>query len=100
MALLRVLLSAALLLLLAPSGSLAYEDAHAEPHFAYEGDSHFDFGLHLGRAFAPQIQQRLHENAKLQTLLLPFHATADGKQLYAQYLDTHTATFPVRSSSC
>lgn len=96
--LLRALLSAALLLL-ASSPSLAYDDAHAEPQFFYEGESHFDFGKQLGETFAPQIQQRLQQNAKLQTLLLPFHATVDGKALYAQYLDTHTTTFPVRSCS-
>lgn len=97
--LLHALLSAALLLLLAPSPSLAYDDAHTEPQFFYEGKSHFDFGKQLGETFAPQIQQRLQQNAKLQTLLLPFHATTDGKALYAQYLDTHTTTFPVRSCS-
>ncbi|TYZ65765.1 hypothetical protein PybrP1_012634 [[Pythium] brassicae (nom. inval.)] len=85
----RPLLLVALLLLAALAARV-----HAEPQFAFEGESHRAFGRALGSRFAPQIRERVQRSAKLHALLLPFHATPDGQKLYAQYLDTHTTVFP------
>lgn len=82
----------AALLLLAALTALAL----AEPQFVFKGESHHAFGRALGTRFAPQIRERVQRSVKLQGLLLPFHATPNGQQLYAQYLDTHTTVFPVR----
>lgn len=78
------------------ASSTFYEDYHEEPRFEYDGDSHYGFGRALGKRFQVQIQERLEKNAKLQTLLLPYHATDEGKALYARYFETHNTTFPVR----
>uniref|UniRef100_K3WCK1 Peptidase C45 hydrolase domain-containing protein n=1 Tax=Globisporangium ultimum (strain ATCC 200006 / CBS 805.95 / DAOM BR144) TaxID=431595 RepID=K3WCK1_GLOUD len=71
------------------------EDAlHVESKFEYDGDSHFEFGRLVGERFRVQIRARIEENAKLQTLLLPFYTTPDGQDLYTQYVERHNATFP------
>lgn len=90
--LLLALVAAVALLLLVPPPTAA------EPQFAFEGDSHRDFGRALGSRFSPQIRERVERSTKLHSLLLPFHATPAGRALFAQYLATHTTAFPVRSA--
>lgn len=75
------------------AGAVAVEEL-----FEYDGDSHYEFGLLMGERFRDKIRERVERNAKLQTLLLPYARTAEGKELYRQYLDSHSRTFPVRDT--
>lgn len=74
---------------------LEADTARVEEIFEYRGSSHYEFGLRMGERFRGKIQQRMALNAKLQTLLLPYVRTAEGRALYEKYLDSHSRTFPV-----
>ncbi|TMW65341.1 hypothetical protein Poli38472_007983 [Pythium oligandrum] len=63
--------------------------------FEYQGNSHFDFGKAMGARFREKIAERLAQNTKLQTRLLPYvQTTTEGKSIYAAFLETHETTFP------
>ncbi|CAK4078233.1 unnamed protein product [Aphanomyces euteiches] len=64
------------------------------PWFLYEGSSHFEFGLELGKAFKDDIVDRLQLSSDLKSIILPFYATDTGKAIYDKYLNVHNSTFP------
>ena len=57
--------------------------------------SHYDFGLQVGRTFSEKINARLDQDSDLEDSYNFVRNTSEGQQIYREFMDTHRKIFPL-----
>ena len=57
--------------------------------------SHYDFGLQVGRTFSEKINARLDQDSDLEDSYNFVRNTSEGQQIYREFLDVHRKIFPL-----